>query len=253
MAITIKYNPKELTKQFDKYQAKSLRFVSYRTIEFLGVKVREDVNKKYAKTGFFVDPVPLTLQSTLVKFYEKTGLAEVDIYSMTDESKGNAPAKYLYPVLGGGSNKVYETRFNQWLKANNYMKKSQFAYPNKKYRDMILTTGKNKRVLPFIYADTQRALRKTDSKGLKYNAQGLKIQDARVFAKKDSFGRFKPGIYRVNLKKGSTYKTFITPLFFFDKKPSVKPKTETFFDLVKKSADANVGKIFLRELKKYGR
>ena len=253
MAITIKYNPKELTKQFDKYQPKSLRFVSYRTIEFLGVKVREDVNKKYAKTGFFVDPVPLTLQSTLVKFYEKTGLAEVDIYPMTDESKGNAPAKYLYPVLGGGSNKVYETRFNQWLKANNYMKKSQFAYPNRKYRDMILTTGKNKRVLPFIYADTQRALRKTDAKGLKYNAQGLKIQDARVFAKKDSFGRFKPGIYRVNLKKGSTYKTFITPLFFFDKKPSVKPKTETFFDLVKKSADANVGKIFLRELNKYGR
>ena len=253
MAITIKYNPKELTKQFDKYQPKSLRFVSYRTIEFLGVKVREDVNKKYAKTGFFVDPVPLTLQSTLVKFYEKTGLAEVDIYPMTDESKGNAPAKYLYPVLGGGSNKVYETRFNQWLKANNYMKKSQFAYPNRKYRDMILTTGKNKRVLPFIYADTQRALRKTDAKGLKYNAQGLKIQDARVFAKKDSFGRFKPGIYRVNLKKGSAYKTFITPLFFFDKKPSVKPKTETFFDLVKKSADANVGKIFLRELNKYGR
>ena len=253
MAITIKYNPKELTKQFDKYQPKSLRFVSYRTIEFLGVKVREDVNKKYGKTGFFVDPVPLTLQSTLVKFYEKTGLAEVDIYPMTDESKGNAPAKYLYPVLGGGSNKVYETRFNQWLKANNYMKKSQFAYPNRKYRDMILTTGKNKRVLPFIYADTQRALRRTDARELKYNAQGLKIQDARVFAKKDSFGRFKPGIYRVNLKKGSTYKTFITPLFFFDKKPSVKPKTVTFFDLVKKSADANVGKIFLRELNKYGR
>ena len=101
--------------------------------------------------------------------------------------------------------------------------------------------------------DKLRALRRTDARELKYNAQGLKIQDARVFAKKDSFGRFKPGIYRVNLKKGSTYKTFITPLFFFDKKPSVKPKTVTFFDLVKKSADANVGKIFLRELNKYGR
>ncbi len=251
MAITIKYNVQELTKEFKKYQPKSLRFVSYRTIEFLGVKVREEVNKGYGKKGFFIDPVPLTLSSTIFKNYQ--GKAEVDIFPIDDESKGNAPAKYLYPVIGGGSNKVYETRFNQWLKANNYMKRSQFAYPNKKYRDMILTTGKNKRVLPFIYADTQRALRKTDAKGLKYNAQGQKIQDARVFAKKDSFGKYKPGIYRVNLKKGSTYKTFITPLFFFDAKPSVKRKTETFFDLVKKSSDKNVGKIFLRELEKYGR
>ena len=251
MAITIKYNVQEFTKEINKYQPKSLRFVSYRTIEFLGVKVREEVNKGYGKKGFFIDTVPLTLSSTIFKNYQ--GKAEVDIYPIDDESEGNAPAKYLYPVIGGGSNKVYETRFNQWLKANNYMKRSQFAYPNKKYRDMILTTGKNKRVLPYIYADTQRALRRTDAKELKYNAQGLKIQDARVFAKKDSFGRFKPGIYRVNLKKGSTYKTFITPLFFFDSKPSVKRKSETFFDLVKKSSDKNVGKIFLRELEKYGR
>ena len=251
MAITIKYNIPELTKVFNKYKPESLRFVSYRTIEFLGVKVREEVNKGYGKKGFFIDPVPLTLSSTIFKNYQ--GKAEVDIYPIDDESEGNAPAKYLYPVIGGGSNKVYETRFNQWLKANNYMKRSQFAYPNKKYRDMILTTGKNKRVLPYIYADTQRALRRTDAKELKYNAQGSKIQDARVFAKKDSFGKYKPGIYRVNLKKGSTYKTFITPLFFFDSKPSVKRKSETFFDLVKKSSDKNVGKIFLRELEKYGR
>ena len=251
MATTIKYNVKEFTKEINKYQPKSLRFVSYRTIEFLGVKVREEVNKGYGKKGFFIEPVPLTLNSTIFKNYD--GKAEVDIFPINDESKGNAPSKYLYPVIGGGSNKAYETRFNQWLKANNYMKRSQFAYPNKKYRDMILTTGKNKRVLPYIYADTQRALRKTDAKGLKYNAQGQKIQDARVFAKKDSFGKYKPGIYRVNLKKGSTYKTFITPLFFFDSKPSVKRKTKTFFDLVKKSSDKNVGKIFLRELKKYGR
>ena len=33
----------------------------------------------------------------------------VDIFPIDDESKGNAPTKYLYPVIGGGSNKVYET------------------------------------------------------------------------------------------------------------------------------------------------
>ena len=69
MAITIEYNIPELTKVFNKYKPESLRFVSYRTIEFLGVKVREEVNKGYGKKGFFIDPVPLTLESTLVKFY----------------------------------------------------------------------------------------------------------------------------------------------------------------------------------------
>ena len=116
------------------------------SIEFLGVKVREEVNKNYGSKGFFIDPVPLTLNSTLFKNYDNK--AEVDIFAMDDESKGNPPAKYLYPVIGGGSNKVYETRFNQWLKANNYMKRTQFAYPNRKYKEMIITTGKNNRVIP---------------------------------------------------------------------------------------------------------
>ena len=84
MAITIQYNVQQLTKEFKKYQPKSLRFVSYRTIEFLGVKVREEVNKGYGKKGFFIDPVPLTLESTLVKFYPKSGKAEVDIFPMDD-------------------------------------------------------------------------------------------------------------------------------------------------------------------------
>ena len=76
------------------------------------------------------------------------------------------------------------------------------------------------------------------------------------FPKKSKNGKshkYKPGIYRVNLKGGSKSGTFIKPLFFFDKKPSVKQKSQTFYDLVKESSDKNVGKIFLRELKKYGR
>tara|TARA_R100001463_G_scaffold2233_1_gene9451 strand:+ start:3709 stop:4491 length:783 start_codon:yes stop_codon:yes gene_type:complete len=260
MAIEIKYNPKELTKEFDKYQPKSLRFVSYRTVEFLGLKVREDVNKKYSKKGFFKDPVSLTLRSTVFKNYD--GKAEVDIFPINDESKGNAPSKYLYPVIGGGNTDVYLTRFSQWLHRNNYMRRNQYAFPNKKYKEMVLTTGKNKRVIPNVYADTQRALRKTDARGLKYNSQGTKIQDARVFAVKNSFppkskkgksNKYKPGIYRVSLKSGTKSGTFIKPLFFFDKKPKVKAKTQTFFDLVKQSSDKNVKKIFLRELKKYGR
>tara|TARA_Y100001972_G_scaffold94938_1_gene116841 strand:- start:545 stop:862 length:318 start_codon:yes stop_codon:yes gene_type:complete len=69
MAIVIEYNPKEFIKEINKYEKKRLRFVSYRTIEFLGEKVVQDVNKKYKKP-FFKDPVPLTLNSTFAKNYK---------------------------------------------------------------------------------------------------------------------------------------------------------------------------------------
>jgi len=259
MVIKISYNPRELTKEFDKYQKKSLRFISYRTVEFLAVKVRQDVNKQFSKSGFFIDPVALTKTSTVFKTYKNK--AEADIFIKDNESEfTNIPAKYLFPVIGGGSTKVYKTRFVQWLQANNYMNKNQFPLPNRK-NPIIKTTGKNNRVLPTVYANVQRALRATDSRSLKYNAQGENIQDQRVFAMKTRFpkkaqkkqNRYRPGIYRVSLQGGSKSKTFIQPLFIYGRRPSVKPKAVTFFDLVKKSSDDNVGKIFLRELDKFGR
>ena len=255
MAIVIKYNPKEFIKEINKYQKKRLRFVSYRTIEFLGQKVVQDVNKKYKKP-FFKDPVPLTLDSTFAKNYRNK--AEVDIFPKDDKTLfTNTPRNYLYPVIGGGSSLVYQTKFVKWLQANNYMNKNQYPFANKANR-MIKTTGANKRVLPTVYANVQRALRATDARTVKYNAQGEKIQDQRVFAMKTRFpkkakkksNKYSPGIYRVSLQEGSKSKTFIQPLFIFGKRPSVKPKAVTFFDLVKKSSDKNVGKIFIREFEK---
>ena len=255
MAIVIKYNPKEFIKEINKYEKKRLRFVSYRTIEFLGQKVVQDVNKKYKKP-FFKDPVPLTLDSTFAKNYRNK--AEVDIFPKDDKTLfTNTPRNYLYPVIGGGSSLVYQTRFVQWLQANNYMNKNQYPFANKA-NPKIKTTGANKRVIPSVYANVQRALRATDSRSIKYNAQGDKIQDQRVFAMKTRFpkkakkksNKYAPGIYRVSLQQGSTYKTFIQPLFIYGKRPSVKAKPVTFFDIVKKSSDKNVGKIFIREFEK---
>jgi len=258
MVLKISYNPKEFIKEINKYEKKRLRFVSYKTIESLAFKVRQDVNKQFSKSGFFIDPVELTKTSTVFKTFTGNGKAEADIFLKDNESEfTNIPAKYLFPVIGGGSTKVYKTRFVQWLQANNYMNRNQFPLPNRK-NPIIKTTGKNNRVLPTVYANVQRALRATDSRSLKYNAQGENIQDQRVFAMKTRFpkkakkkqNRYRPGIYRVSLQGGSKSKTFIQPLFIYGRRPSVKPKAVTFFDLVKKSSDDNVGKIFLREFKK---
>ena len=257
MAFKITFKPKELSKKLDNYSAKSIRFVSYRSVEDLGPLFKEK-NIKQRYTDLFIAPVPYTLNSLMYKNFD--GKAKIEFYTKNNPADGNPQAKYLYPVIGGGSNQVYETRFTQWLKANKYMKRNQFPVANLAYKEMMLT-GANGRVLPQVYANTQRALRKTDAKALKYNAQGSNIQDGRVFAMKDSFpkkaekkqNRYRPGIYRVNLKGGSKSGTFIKPLFrFVTPKPTVRKKSVTFYDILTEEARKELPLIFERNLKKYG-
>ena len=255
MAFKITFKPKQLSKKLDKYQAKSIRFVSYRSVEDLGRKLRdENIPKRYNK--LFIAPVEFTLKSIFLKDYDNK--AKIDFNTIDDKSLGNPPAFYLYPVIGGGSNDVYETRFAQWLKANRYMKRNQYPVANLLFKEMMLT-GANGRLASQVYANTQRALRKTDAKGLKYNAQGASIQDARVFAIKDSFpkkakkkqNRYKPGIYRVSADLGK--KGAITPLFrFITPKPTVKRKNVTFYDIITQETKKELPLIFEKNLKKYG-
>tara|TARA_B100000945_G_scaffold294738_1_gene271643 strand:+ start:725 stop:1495 length:771 start_codon:yes stop_codon:yes gene_type:complete len=255
MAFKITFKPKELSKKLDNYSAKSIRFVSYRSVEDLGRKLRdENIPKRYNK--LFIAPVEFTLKSIFLKDYDNK--AKIDFNTIDDKSLGNPPAFYLYPVIGGGSNQVYETRFAQWLKANRYMRRNQYPVANLAYKEMILT-GSNGRVLPQVYANTQRALRKTDAKALKYNAQGSNIQDARVFAMKERFpkkakknkNKYRPGIYRVSADLGK--KGAITPLFkFITPKPTVKRKNVTFYDIITQETLKELPLIFEKNLKKYG-
>ena len=255
MAFKITFKPKELSKKLDKYQAKSIRFVSYRSVEDLGRKLR-DVNIPQRYEKLFIAPVEFTLKSIFLKDYDNK--AKIDFNTIDDKSLGNPPAFYLYPVIGGGSNDVYETRFAQWLKANRYMKRNQYPVANLLFKEMMLT-GANGRLASQVYANTQRALRKTDAKQLKRNAKGSNIQDARVFAMKDSFpkkakkkqNRYKPGIYRVSADLGK--KGAITPLFrFITPKPTVKRKNVTFYDIITQETKKELPLIFEKNLKKYG-
>ena len=255
MAFKITFKPKELSKKLDNYSAKSIRFVSYRSVEDLGRKLRdENIPKRYNK--LFIAPVEFTLKSIFLKDYDNK--AKIDFNTIDDKSLGNPPAFYLYPVIGGGSNDVYETRFAQWLKANRYMKRNQYPVANLLFKEMMLT-GANGRLASQVYANTQRALRKTDAKQLKRNAKGSNIQDARVFAMKDSFpkkakkkqNRYKPGIYRVSADLGK--KGAITPLFrFITPKPTVKRKNVTFYDIITQETKKELPLIFEKNLKKYG-
>ena len=136
MAFKITFKPKQLSKKLDKYQAKSIRFVSYRSVEDLGRKLRdENIPQRYQK--LFIAPVEFTLKSIFLKDYDNK--AKIDFNTIHDKSLGNPPAFYLYPVIGGGSNDVYETRFAQWLKPKRYMKRNQYPVANLLFKEMMLT------------------------------------------------------------------------------------------------------------------
>ena len=60
----------------------------------------------------FQDPVFFTLNST---FTVQRGL-ELDVGVKDKIEKGNPAARYLYPAIGGGSTKAYDTRFTSIFK-----------------------------------------------------------------------------------------------------------------------------------------
>lgn len=264
LASKITFKAKEFIKEINKYDGKSLRravYVSANELGFLVARNKEKglpFNFKQNKETKFIDPVPLTLNSVLY-FHDKN---KVTFKILDDESKGNSPAKYLYPVIGGGSNKAYLTRFTKWLHRNGYARKDQYPYPNTKNTEFIKTTGANNRVLGFVYANTQRALNKTKEgffrKGFvgpafKKQGAGGKIQGSRVFAKKEPFGGegklYRPGIYRVKTDKNSSY---IQPLFIYGGIPNVKPK-KSFGVQITEIAKKELPNIIMKNVNKYGK
>ena len=143
---------------------KSLKDIAF--IVARGGSSKDQTNNRGVPSLFreqFRDPVDLTLDSI---FYSPRGndiKNKVTFHILKDESKGNAPAKYLYPVIGGGSTQVYATRFLQYLRARNYIKKNQYPYPNTKYTEMVKTKPDG-RVKPTVYRNTIWGLSMTASK-----------------------------------------------------------------------------------------
>ena len=175
-----------------------------------------------------------------------------DLITNKDESKGNAPAKYLYPMIGGGSNKVFATRFQDYLRNKNYMNKSDYAFAN--LANPMIRTGKNGRVTKATYANTMRGISQTKKGALKNKNTGAKIQDGRVFTFKQdkTYGNgnnYKAGIYRVKSDFTNTHIQSLQPLFFFGATPTV-PKKEKLNNYVRPLFENIAGRIWIEEIKK---
>ena len=253
MASQININVKPLIKYVDRYNPKSIRRAVYMSTNRVGFLVsKEKIPNKY-KQIFKQESQQLTLKSLNYKADKN----KITFSTIKDAGKGNPPSKYLYPVIGGGSNQVYLTTFVRWLHRNNYAFKSQYPIANLKSDYIKPGRKKPDTVLPAVYANVQRALRKSSSGEFNKSFIGPKqkvgrggnIQDGHVFAKKKPFGKYEAGIYRVKTDGNNRY---ISPLFYFRDIPSV-PKLGRLDEFIEDFAIEAFQETIIKKLEQYGK
>ena len=115
MAEPITFPLKRIANRLKTYEKANARFAGRRAMQRIAFTIAKSEGKEGIKQKYkdiFKAPVSYTLRSMN---YKAKGLT-ADLITNDDESKGNAPAKYLFPVIGGGSNEVFYTRFQSYLR-----------------------------------------------------------------------------------------------------------------------------------------
>ena len=253
MADPITFSFKRIENKLKIYEKANAKFAGSKAMRRIAFQIAK------GKTGWsipdtykhiFKAPVARTLGSMN---YQAKGLT-ADLITNKDEGKGNAPAKYLFPVIGGGSNEVFYTRFQEYLRGKGYMNNSDYAFANLKHPK--IRTRASGRVTPNTYRNTMIGLSQTKKGNLDFKSSGAKIQDGAVYAFKYDWTRIKKGgetvqnkagIWRMKVtkKEGS----WLQPLFFFKSAPSVPDKGKLNIH-VKDVFEKIAGPIWIEEIKK---
>ena len=248
MAVTINFDINRFNRELSVYEQSQTQFAGKKALTKFGKRIKGSQGLAQRYMRIFENPVPFTKNST---FTVQRGL-ELDVGIKDQITKGNPAGKYLFPPIGVGSGKAYDTLFTQYLRDRNLINKSD--YPFAATDNPLVRINKYGNVSQTTYANTKRALGKTrKTKGRAGFAGGnSKIQDARVIAfkndKKIGDGKvLRKGIYRETPKGG------LLALFYFGAIPSQKKGgskgTKVFPEIVKDFADAQLIKIWLREIK----
>ena len=253
MAKTLVFNFDKIQKRFNVYELTQAKFAGKKALTRLSreIKGRDGLVAKTYKKGKskFKNPVPFTLSST---FGIQRGLElQVGVKDEKAIIKGNPASKYLFPTIGGGSKRAYDTLFTQYLRNRNLINSGD--YPAPITENPLVKLNKFRNVTASTYGQTKIALGKTrnnkKSSGA-FSGGNAKIVDARVFAiKRDGQGNnpnLKKGIYRETTRKGK--KPFLRPLFRFVRIPSQGGK-ETFRSRIKGIAKDRVYKYWTKEIK----
>ena len=261
MATRIVFDINKFNRFLSIYEQSQTEFAGKRALTKFGQRIKGSQGLAQRYKRIFDRPVPFTTNST---FTVQRGL-ELDVgikderaISKTSKGKGNPASKYLFPPIGMGSGRAYDTLFTQYLRDRNLINNTDYPFPITK--NPLVRTNQYGNVTQTTYGNTKRALGKT-RKGGTFDGGNSKIQDARVLSFKNDFKvkkkdgsskTYRKGIYRENKKVGSN-ETFLRPLFLYGAIPSQKKGgkkgNKLFPEIVKDFADAQLIKIWLREIK----
>ena len=259
MATRIVFDINKFNRFLSIYEQSQTEFAGKRALTKFGQRIKGSQGLAQRYKRIFDRPVPFTTNST---FTVQRGL-ELDIgikderaISKTSKGKGNPASKYLFPPIGMGSGRAYDTLFTQYLRDRNLINNTDYPYAATSHP--LVRTNKYGNVTQTTYGNTKRALGKTrKAKGRTGFAGGnAKIGDQRVFAiKKDGDGKnkkLKAGIYREQVGRGKN-KYGVRALFYYGKIPSQNKGgskgNKLFPEIIKDFADAQLIKIWLREIK----
>ena len=253
MSTRIVFDINKFNRFLSIYEQSQTKFAGKRALTKFGQRVKGSQGLRQRYKRIFREPVPFTLNST---FTVQRGL-ELDVGIKDRIEKGNPAGKYLFPPIGVGSGRAYDTQFTQYLRDRNLINKGDYPIPARSHP--LVRTNKYGNVTPTTYGNTKRALGKTrKAKGRTGFAGGnAKIGDQRVIAFKNDLdlgnGKVLPkGIYRETRKVGSS-KLGLSALFYFNAIPSQDKGgikgNKLFPEIVKDFADAQLIKIWLREIK----
>ena len=248
MAQTFKFDLRNFERKLSVYELSQANFAGKVTLTKLAKRLKGSQGLKQRYKRIFDDPVPFTLNST---FTVQRGL-ELDVGIKDKIEDGNPAGKYLFPPIGVGSGRAYDTLFTQYLRNRNLIDKGEYPYPVTD--NPVIRLNKYGNVSGGTYRATEIGLGKTRNQGNNKKAfkGGASIPEERVFVVKKSGQsknkRLKAGIYR-EVQGGKS----IRALFFYGKIPTQSKGgsrgTKMFPEIVKEFTDAQLFKIWLREIK----
>ena len=254
MAVTILFDLNKFNRFLSVYEESQTQFAGKVALTKFGKRVKGSQGLAQRYKRIFQNPVPFTLNST---YTMQRGL-ELDVGIKDRIEKGNPAGKYLFPPIGVGSGKAYDTQFTQYLRNRNLINSGD--YPFAATNNPLVRTNQYGNVTPTTYGNTKRALGKTrGAKGRTgFSGGNSKIGDARVIAFKNDkkIGKGKTlrrGIYREGTKGG------LLALFYYGRTPSQKKgganqkssmTGRLFPEIVFNFADAQLIKLWLQEIKR---
>ena len=227
MAKYIKFDVEELLGPLNILQKANFNYAAKQSLKIIGFQVA----KKYLPEQMekrFDSAVPYTKRS--VRYGVENQKLTLSINE--DDSKGNAPAKYLFGVMSEVGGKAYPTRFAKWLWDKDLAPRNKFPMPAFESPAVPKRRGFEDRAPSWFYSQTQAALAKeltrtgtTTVVGTGRKSVPLKgrIASGRVFNIRDSnakgAGDRASGIFRVKSEKQ------INQLFIYrDNIPLVPPR-----------------------------